>query len=138
MNTAEKNPIPSAATELQQARQYYIDSHEKGRSDSPLPATPFEDPWSTIQEVAKRWRTSEATIRRRFRYEPGVVHLGTSKVNRRTYDSMRIPRSVERRVMERCRQLSAVTEVSNTTRSVCRRHPISADAGIQSRGCWQK
>jgi hypothetical protein len=55
----------------------------------------------SVQELASRWRVSADSVRRKFRKEEGVLHLGTAKRNRRTYDPIRIPRSVAERVYRR-------------------------------------
>ncbi len=55
----------------------------------------------TVQELAKQWRVSADTIRRAFRDENGVLHLGRPKHTRRIYDSIRIPQTVAERVYRR-------------------------------------
>lgn len=55
----------------------------------------------TVQELALRLRVSADSVRRRFKREPGVLHLGSPKRNRRTYDPIRIPQSVAERVYRR-------------------------------------
>jgi hypothetical protein len=55
----------------------------------------------TVQELAQLWRVSPDTIRRKFRNEAGILHLGSAKRNRRIYDPIRIPQSVAERVYRR-------------------------------------
>jgi len=55
----------------------------------------------TVQELAQQWRVSADTIRRRFRDELGVLHLGNPKRMRRTYDAIRIPSHIAERVYRR-------------------------------------
>jgi hypothetical protein len=55
----------------------------------------------TVQELAQLWRVSPDSIRRLFRDEPGVVHFGRSKRNRRIYDPIRIPQTIAERVYRR-------------------------------------
>jgi predicted transcriptional regulator len=63
----------------------------------------------TVQEIAAAWNVSEETVRRFFRDEPGVMHIGkpTSSAGRkykRRYFVLRIPESVMEKVRARLLQ----------------------------------
>jgi hypothetical protein len=63
----------------------------------------------TVQEIAELLKFSEDTIRRLFCNEPGVIHFQRrSHLRRRSYETLRIPDSVLRRVVGK---LSVVTPV---------------------------
>lgn len=62
----------------------------------------MEDQMLSVAEVAREWGFSDDIIRRLFDKEPGVLILeGEPKTSRRAYRTLRIPRSVERRVYKR-------------------------------------
>ena len=61
-------------------------------------AAGLSEPHFTVDELARILRVSTDTIRRWFRNEPGVVHLGRATPGRRVYDPLRIPRNVAERV----------------------------------------
>lgn len=55
----------------------------------------METEYLTPAEVAKMLKVSQKTVLRMFADRPGVVHLGhSSRMNRRRYRLIRIPRSV--------------------------------------------
>jgi hypothetical protein len=58
----------------------------------------------TIPELAERWHMSRTQVREWFKGEPDIIRWGTGRLNKnrkRTYESLRIPESVARRVYER-------------------------------------
>jgi hypothetical protein len=56
----------------------------------------------TVKDLAKLWSMSEATVRRMFRNEPGVLRFRRPKKgHKRDYATLRIPRSVAERVYRR-------------------------------------
>jgi hypothetical protein len=64
---------------------------------------PALEPHLTPGDIAKRWKISEDSVRRRFKDEPGVLKLGhpTRLIGRkyqRHYFALRIPMSVFKRV----------------------------------------
>jgi hypothetical protein len=64
---------------------------------------PAFEPHFTVQQIAEMWNLSADAIRRLFRGEPGVVEIKSerSAYRRRSYTSLRIPRSVAERVHRR-------------------------------------
>jgi hypothetical protein len=66
------------------------------------------EPHYTVGEVAKQWHLADATVRRLFAYEPGVLTIGAGsrlvrgpgQKYKRRYFTLRIPRSVFLRVQE--------------------------------------
>lgn len=68
------------------------------------PRPDFLERHFTIPELAKAWHMSERTLKVWFADEPGVVKFGVGKLSkgrRRTYVSLRIPKSVAWRVYSR-------------------------------------
>jgi hypothetical protein len=68
------------------------------------PRPDFLEQHFTIGELAKAWHMSRETLRLWFVDEPGVVKFGAGKLTkarRRTYVSLRVPKSVARRVYAR-------------------------------------
>jgi len=59
------------------------------------------DVFLTVREVAERLKVNEATVRRLFASEPGVIVIGFPRRGRRVYRTLRIPEAVFRRVVER-------------------------------------
>jgi hypothetical protein len=67
------------------------------------------EPHYTVSEVAKQWHLADATVRRLFADEPGVLTIGAGsrlvrspgQKYKRRYFTLRIPRSVFLRVQER-------------------------------------
>lgn len=55
----------------------------------------------TIAEVAERLKVNEATVRRLFLGEPGVLVIAFPRKGRRTYRTLRIPEPVFGRVVTR-------------------------------------
>jgi hypothetical protein len=64
---------------------------------------PAFEPHFTVQQIAEMWNLSADAIRRLFRGELGVVEIKREKraYQRRSYTSLRIPRSVAERVHRR-------------------------------------
>lgn len=64
---------------------------------------PAFEPHFTVQQIAEMWNLSADAIRRLFRGEPGVVEIKSERrgYRRRSYTSLRIPRSVAERVHRR-------------------------------------
>lgn len=60
-----------------------------------------EDPILTIDEIANRLKVNEATVRRLFLNEPGVLVICFPKRGKRVYRTLRVPESVFRRVLTR-------------------------------------
>lgn len=99
MQPGETKPDPLSARSNGQPTRY-----KPGQGNEQEPTTPEVQLWEphfTVQQLAKQLHVHPATIRRNFHDEPGVLHLGTPKSNRRTYDPIRIPRSVALRVYRR-------------------------------------
>jgi hypothetical protein len=67
------------------------------------------EPHYTVSDVAKQWHLANATVRRLFADEPGVLTIGagsrlvrgSGQKYKRRYFTLRIPRSVLLRVQER-------------------------------------
>ena len=51
----------------------------------------------TVKELAAQWKTSEDTISRMFRDEPGILRVSSLPSNKRKYQHIRIPLSVAQR-----------------------------------------
>jgi hypothetical protein len=67
------------------------------------------EPSLTVKEIADGWQISRDSVRRIFSDEPGVLRIGheTRLVGRkykRRYFTLRIPRSVYLRVLDRMQQ----------------------------------
>jgi hypothetical protein len=61
----------------------------------------------TVAELSKRWIFSEATIRRLFMKEPGVLKIvRPQSKSKRGYTSLRIPERIAQRVYRRLQGLS--------------------------------
>ncbi len=60
----------------------------------------------TIVEVAERLKVNEATVRRLFLNEPGVVVICFPRKGKRVYRTLRIPESVLQRVLTRLTKLT--------------------------------
>jgi hypothetical protein len=63
----------------------------------------------TVKEISENWKISKDSVRRIFSSEPGVLRIGhdTRLVGRkyqRSYFTLRIPRSVYLRVLDRMQQ----------------------------------
>ncbi len=64
-----------------------------------VPMSHAFEPHLTIQQIAEMWNLSPDAVRRIFRKEPGVVEIKEkSAFKRRTYVTLRVPKSVARRV----------------------------------------
>lgn len=64
----------------------------------------LEKPALTVDEVAKLMGMSRRTVTRLFEAERGVIVLDRpTEMNKRRYRSLRIPRAVYERVVERMR-----------------------------------
>jgi hypothetical protein len=60
------------------------------------------EPHFSIQEIAESWNLSPSAVREIFRSEPGVVRMGRPRSRfRRSYTTLRVPRSVLERVHAR-------------------------------------
>lgn len=72
-------------------------------SEGTITALPAFEPHFTVQQIAEMWNLSTDAIRRLFRGEPGVLEIKSEKsaYRRRSYTSLRIPRSVAERVHRR-------------------------------------
>ena len=60
----------------------------------------------SVQQIAEAWNVSEETVRRLFRDEPGVIHIGEGtkllgRKYKRRYFVLRVPESVVERVRVR-------------------------------------
>lgn len=55
----------------------------------------------TIDEIANRLKVNEATVRRLFLNEPGVLVICFPKRGKRVYRTLRVPESVFLRVLTR-------------------------------------
>lgn len=55
----------------------------------------------TVEELADSWSLSEDFVRRLFLHEPGVIVFRNSRPGRRTYRTIRIPKSIADRVYRR-------------------------------------
>jgi hypothetical protein len=71
------------------------------------PALPIEQHFS-VREIADRLGRSKDTVRRLFKDEPGVVHHGNKRRNKRVYDTLSIPESVLVRVIKRLQSGTSV------------------------------
>ena len=60
----------------------------------------------TIAEVAERLKVNEATVRRLFLNEPGVVVICFPRKGKRVYRTLRVPESVLQRVLTRLTKLA--------------------------------
>jgi hypothetical protein len=58
-----------------------------------------------VSEVAECLKVNEATVRRLFSNEPGVVVICFPRRGKRVYRTLRIPESVLRRVLTRLTKL---------------------------------
>ena len=57
----------------------------------------------TVRDVAALWKLSEDTVRRLFQGEPGVLIVSPrQRRGKRSYTTIRIPKSVLERVHKRC------------------------------------
>lgn len=76
---------------------------EPAASNTPSASRALE-PHFSIQEIAASWNLSPSAVREIFRNEPGVVRMGRPRSRfRRSYTTLRIPRSVLERVHARMR-----------------------------------
>ena len=64
-----------------------------------------DEPLLTLSEVADRLKVNEATVRRLFAAEPGVIVICFPRKGKRVYRTLRIPESVLTRVLARLTRL---------------------------------
>ncbi len=68
-----------------------------------------DEPLLTLIEISERLKVNEATVRRLFRNEPGVVVICFPKKGKRVYRTLRVPESVFRRVLTRLTRVEQST-----------------------------